>query len=79
MLPDLGDYSGIKSPWLTVEVLTNQISDWGNYSVTVESENSVKVWDHDNARHVVLETPLPPFYFAHFADGAPKIDWHPNA
>jgi hypothetical protein len=79
LLIDLGDYSGITSPWVTVDALTSQISDWGNYSVTVEGENSVKVWDHDNARHVILETPLHPFYFFRFRDDALEIDWQSNA
>ncbi|MEO0975957.1 MAG: hypothetical protein AAFY24_01810 [Pseudomonadota bacterium] len=79
MFPDLSDYSGITCPWLTVDVLTNQISDWGNFSVTVEGNNSVKVWDHDHARHVILETPLNPFYFLRFARGAELVEWAPNA
>ena len=79
VFPDLNDYSGITSPWVTVDVLTDQISDWGNYSVTVEGEESVKVWDHDNTRHVILETPLPPFLFLCFHNGAVDIDWVPNA
>ncbi len=79
IFPNLRDYSGITCPWFTVDVLTNQISDWGNYSVTVEGDRSVKVWDHDNARHVVLDVPLDPFYFFKFAHGADAIKWAPNA
>lgn len=78
-LIDLGDYSGIDCPWMTVDVLTGQIKDQGNYSVTVEGKNSVKVWDHDTSRHVILKTPLPPFFFFRFFEGATEIEWVPNA
>jgi hypothetical protein len=79
LLIDLSDYSGIACPWLTVDALTAQISDWGNFSVTVESKDRVKVWDHDNAQHVILSVPLSPFYFFRFLDGASEIDWVSNA